>query len=77
MPSEAAKETMRRAWRELGFFGGRNHDEKEWRIVGSVKDLRTFADEVHKYASNPANDLLSDTLGGFNDQVQKVQHDAA
>jgi hypothetical protein len=42
-----------------------------------VKDLRTFADEVHKYASNPANDLLSDTLGGFNDQVQKVQHDAA
>jgi hypothetical protein len=62
MPSEAAKETMRRAWRGWRFFGGRNDDEKEWRIGGSVKGLRTFADEVRKYASNPAKDLLSDTL---------------
>ena len=62
MPSEAAKETVRRAWPGWRFFGGRNDDEKEWRIVGSVKGLRTFADEVRKYASNPAKDLLSDTL---------------
>ena len=60
MPSEAANEATRRAWRELGFFCGRNAAAKEWRIVGSVKGLRKFAAEIRKYASNPANDRLSE-----------------
>ncbi len=60
MPSDAAKEARRRAWRELGFFCSRNDAAKEWCIVGSVKGLRKFAAEVRKYASNPANDRLSE-----------------
>ena len=51
-----SNETTRQAWRELGFFCGRNDAEKEWRIVGSVKGLRKFAAEIRKYASNQAND---------------------
>ena len=43
MPSEAAKESTRRAWRELGFFCGKDKAAKEWRIVGSVKGLKQFA----------------------------------
>ena len=60
MPSEGTNEATRRAWRELGFFCGRNATAKEWRIIGSVKGLRKFASEVRKYASNPANDRLSE-----------------
>ena len=60
MPNEAANEATRRAWRELGFFCGRNDAAKEWRIVGSVKGLRKFASEIRSYASNPANDRLSE-----------------
>jgi hypothetical protein len=60
MPSEAAKEATRRAWRKLEFFCGRNDAAKEWRIVGSVKGLSRFAAEVRKYASNPAHDRLSE-----------------
>ena len=60
MVSEAAKESTRRAWRELGFFCGRDAAAKEWRIVGSVKGLKMFAAELRKYASNPANDRLSE-----------------
>ncbi len=60
MPSEAALEATRRAWRELGFFCGRDPAAKEWRIVGSVKGLRTFAAEIRKYASNLAHDRLSE-----------------
>jgi hypothetical protein len=60
MPSDAAKESTRRAWRALGFFCGRNDAAKEWRIAGSVKGLRKFAAEIRKYASNPANDRLSE-----------------
>jgi hypothetical protein len=60
MPSDAAHEATRRAWRELGFFCDRNDAAKEWRIVGSVKGLRKFAAEIRKYASNPANDRLSE-----------------
>ena len=60
MPSEAAHEATRRAWRELGFYCGRNAAAKEWRIVGSVKGLRKFASEIRRYASNPANDRLSE-----------------
>ena len=60
MANEAAKEVTRRAWRELGFFCGRNDAAKEWRIVGSVKGLRKFAAEIRSYASNPANDRLSE-----------------
>jgi hypothetical protein len=60
MASDAAKEVTRRAWRELGFFCGKNDAAKEWRIVGSVKGLRKFAAEIRAYASNPANDRLSE-----------------
>lgn len=60
MANEAAKESTRRAWRELGFFCGRDVAAKEWRIVGSVKGLKTFAAEIRKYASNPVNDRLSE-----------------
>ena len=60
MPSEAAKESTRWAWRELGFFCGRDRVAKEWRIVGSVKGLRKFAGAIRSYASNPANDRLSE-----------------
>ena len=60
MSSEATKEATLRAWRELGFFCGRNAAAKEWRIVGSVAGLRKFAAEVRKYASNPAHDRLSE-----------------
>jgi hypothetical protein len=60
MPSEATKEATRRAWRELGFFCGRDAAAKEWRIVGSVKGLRKFASEIRAYASNPAHDRLSE-----------------
>lgn len=62
MPSEAAKEAKRRAWRELGFFCGRDRAAKEWRIVGSVTGLRKFAAEIRKYASTPANDRLSEYM---------------
>ena len=62
MPSEAAKESTRRAWRELGFFCGRDVGAKEWRIVGSVKGLRKFAGAIRSYASNPANDRLSEYM---------------
>lgn len=55
-----SNETTRQAWRELGFFCGRNDAAKEWRIVGSVKGLRKFAAEIRKYASNQANDRLSE-----------------
>ena len=60
MPSQSTNEATRRAWRELGFFCGRDSAAKEWRIVGSVKGLRKFAAEIRKYASNPANDRLSE-----------------
>lgn len=60
MPSDAANEATRRVWRELGFFCGRDSAAKEWRIVGSVKGLRKFAVEIRSYASNPANDRLSE-----------------
>ena len=60
MPSEAAKEATRRAWRELGFFCDRDRLAKEWRIVGSVKGLRKFAGAIRSYASNPVNDRLSE-----------------
>lgn len=60
MASDAAKESTRRAWRELGFYCGKNDAAKEWRIVGSVKGLRKFAAEIRAYASNPANDRLSE-----------------
>ena len=60
MATEAAKEVTRRAWRELGFYCGKNDAAKEWRIVGSVKGLRKFAAEIRAYASNPANDRLSE-----------------
>jgi len=62
MPSEAANEATRRAWRELGFFCGRDKAAKEWRIVGSVKGLRKFASELRKYASNPAHDRMSEYM---------------
>lgn len=55
-----ASESTRRAWRELGFFCGKNDAAKEWRIVGSVTGLRKFAAEIRAYASNPANDRLSE-----------------
>ena len=60
MPSEATNEATRRAWRELGFFCGRDKAAKEWRIIGSVKGLRKFAAEIRKYASNSAHDRLSE-----------------
>ena len=60
MASEATNEATRRAWRELGFFCGRNTAAKEWRIVGSVQGLRKFAAEIRSYASNPAHDRLSE-----------------
>jgi hypothetical protein len=60
MLSEAAMEATRRAWRELGFFCGRDAAANEWRIIGSVKGLRKFAAEVRKYASNQAHDRLSE-----------------
>jgi hypothetical protein len=62
MASEAAKETMRRAWRELGFFCGRDKVAKEWRIVGSVKGLKMFASEIRKYAADPAHDRPSEYM---------------
>jgi len=55
-----ANESTRRAWRELGFYCGKNDAAKEWRIVGSVAGLRKFASEIRAYASNPANDRLSE-----------------
>ena len=60
MPNEVANEAARRAWRELGFFCGKNDAAREWRIVGSVKGLRKFAAEIRSYASNPVNDRLSE-----------------
>ncbi|MEK7352050.1 MAG: hypothetical protein AAB177_14340 [Nitrospirota bacterium] len=60
MPSDETKEATRRVWRELGFFCGRDAVAKEWRIVGSVKGLRKFAAEIRSYASNSANDRLSE-----------------
>ena len=57
-----SNDATRRAWRELGFFCGRNDAAKEWRIIGSVKGLRKFASEIRKYASNPANDRLSEYI---------------
>lgn len=62
MANEAVKENTRRAWRELGFFCGLDKAAKEWRIVGSVKGLKKFAAEIRKYASNPANDRLSEYM---------------
>ncbi|HEX9155239.1 MAG TPA: hypothetical protein VF819_06710 [Nitrospira sp.] len=62
MANDAAKETTRRVWRELGFFCGRDKVAKEWRIVGSVTGLRKFASEIRKYASNPAHDRLSEYM---------------
>jgi len=55
-----ACESTRKAWRELGFYCGKNDAAKEWRIVGSVAGLRKFAAEIRAYASNPANDRLSE-----------------
>ncbi len=55
-----ANESTRKAWRELGFYCGKNDAAKEWRIVGSVAGLRKFAAEIRAYASNPANDRLSE-----------------
>ena len=55
-----ASESTRRAWRELGFYCGKNDAAKEWRIVGSVTGLRKFAAEIRVYAFNPANDRLSE-----------------
>jgi hypothetical protein len=60
MPGDATKDATRLAWRELGFFCGRDKAAKEWRIVGSVKGLRKFAAEIRSYASNPAYDRLSE-----------------
>ena len=62
MPTEAAKEHARRAWRELGFFCGRDKVAKEWRIVGSVAGLKKFAAEIQKYASNPLHNRLSEYM---------------
>ena len=44
----------------MGFYCGKNDAAKEWRIIGSVAGLRKFAAEIRAYASNPANDRLSE-----------------
>ncbi len=62
MATEAAKENARRVWRELGFYCGKDKTAKEWRIVGSVAGLKKFAAEIRKYASNPANNRLSEYM---------------
>lgn len=62
MVSGAVKEVTRRAWRELGFYCGKDTTAKEWRIVGSVKGLKKFATEIRRYASNPAHDRLSEYM---------------
>ena len=46
----------------MGLFCGKNDAAKEWRIVGSVTGLRKFAAEIRAYASNPANDRLSEYI---------------
>lgn len=62
MSNDAAKESTRRAWRELGFYCGRDKTAKEWRIVGSVAGLKKFAAEIRRYASNPAHNRLSEYM---------------
>ena len=62
MATEAVKEQRRKAWRELGFFCGKDKAAKEWRIVGSVAGLRGFAALIRTYASNPAHDRLSEYM---------------
>jgi len=62
MSNDAAKESTRRAWRELGFYCGKDKVAKEWRIVGSVKGLKKFAAEINAYASNPAHNRLSEFM---------------
>jgi len=62
MATEAAKEQARRVWRELGFYCGKDKAAKEWRIVGSVQGLKNFAAEIHKYASNPVHNRLSEYM---------------
>lgn len=62
MATEAVKDRTRRAWRELGFYCGKDKAAKEWRVVGSVAGLRKFAALVREYASNPAHDRLSEYM---------------
>ena len=62
MATEAMKEQKRRAWRELGFFCGKDKAAKEWRVIGSVAGLKKFASLIRAYASNPAHDRLSEYM---------------
>jgi hypothetical protein len=60
MPTQDTNEATRSEWRELSFFYDRDDVAKEWRIVGSVKGLQKFSAAMRDYASNPANDSLSE-----------------
>lgn len=62
MATEAVKERTRKAWRELGFFCGKDKVAKQWRVAGSVAGLRKFASLIRAYASNPVNDRLSEYM---------------
>ncbi len=62
MLNEAAKERTRQAWRELGFFCGKDKVAKEWRVVGSVAGLRHFASLIRAYASDPEHDRFMECM---------------
>jgi hypothetical protein len=60
VPSDATNQATQQEWRELGFFYDRDDTAKEWRIVGSVHGLVTFARLIQDYAANPNNDAPSE-----------------
>lgn len=60
MLSERAKIAVSREWRELGFYYERDDGERRWRIVGDRIGIKRFSDLVREYASNDANEGISE-----------------
>lgn len=60
MANMSFDESIRREWRELGFFYDRDDAARTWRIVGTAKGLQGFASLISAYASDARNDAPSE-----------------
>jgi hypothetical protein len=60
MPSEAANDSTRREWRDLGFFYEVDDERKEWQLIGSRSGLLKFRDLLIHYAANSRNEATSE-----------------
>ncbi len=57
-PSDATNRNTRREWRELGFYY--EHQNRQWRLVGSKAGLSSFSRLLREYVNDPRNRVLGE-----------------